>query len=216
MADNASKTKQASSYKGYNNIIAVHIRELMKSSGTTQQELAENIGCSRQAIAQYTDGSNAPNIDKLVSIAKYFDVSLDYLVGLSNAQTADKDIQYICDYTGLSMVAVEQLHIISSLASTNEDDKKLIAYMKEHSKRFLYYMSEFATDRNFQEITMNITAYLELVHNSETLKEDINAPFKSIEENKIQQEFTLFRISRNIQKVVENICEKERNSNGNN
>ena len=119
MADNASKTKQASTYKGYNNIIAVRIRELMKSSGTTQQELAEKTGCSRQAIAQYADGSNAPNIDKLVSIAKYFDVSLDYLVGLSNALTADKDIQYICDYTGLSEKSIDVLHKIALQANGN-------------------------------------------------------------------------------------------------
>lgn len=119
MADNASKTKQASTYKGYNNIIAVRIRELMKSSGTTQQELAEKTGCSRQAIAQYADGSNAPNIDKLVSIAKYFDVSLDYLVGLSNARTADKDIQYICDYTGLSEKSIDVLHKIALQVNGN-------------------------------------------------------------------------------------------------
>ena len=38
MANNASKTKQASAYKGYDNIIAVRIRKLMEERHTTQQE----------------------------------------------------------------------------------------------------------------------------------------------------------------------------------
>ena len=109
MANNASKTKQASAYKGYDNIIAVRIRKLMEERHTTQQELAENTGCSRQAIAQYADGSNAPNIDKLVSIAKYFDVSLDYMVGLSDVPTADKDVQFVCEYTGFTQEAIKEL-----------------------------------------------------------------------------------------------------------
>ncbi len=199
-----------------NEILAERLAAARKESGYTQDEIADFLKCSRVTVTNYENGRRSPDYDNLVLLAGKYNVTTDYLLGITNAETTDKDLRYVCDYTGLSMVAVEQLHIISSFASTNEDDKKLIACMKEHSKRFMYYMSEFATDRNFHEITMNITAYLELVHNSETLKEDINAPFKLIEENKIQQEFALFRISRNIQKVVENICEKERNSNGNN
>ena len=45
MADKASKTKKASKFKGFNNILAVRLRQLMYGSGTTQQELAEKTGC---------------------------------------------------------------------------------------------------------------------------------------------------------------------------
>lgn len=109
MADKASKTKKASKFKGFNNILAVRLRQLMYGSGTTQQELAEKTGCSRQAIAQYMDGSNAPNIDKLILIAEFFNVSIDYLVGKDKEQTEEELVQSIVNYTGLKADTIENL-----------------------------------------------------------------------------------------------------------
>ena len=77
MADNASKTKQASTYKGYNNIIAVRIRELMKSSGTTQQELAEALNTTQQSIARYESGERKADQNTLFALANYFKISIN-------------------------------------------------------------------------------------------------------------------------------------------
>ena len=223
MADNASKTKQASTYKGYNNIIAVRIRELMKSSGTTQQELAENTGCSRQAIAQYADGSNAPNIDKLVSIAKYFDVSLDYLVGLSNARTADKDIQYICDYTGLNSKTIDELHSTLEMSQTGtttdssividetnikETAAAIVGSVKSSCKNFLDCINEFILDFNIQEMTDNISVYLELTKKLEIIKEQAGVHSILNSNVKDKQDFYLFKISKNIQDAVKDLYSK--------
>ena len=106
--------RKESVFKGYDNIFAVRLRALMEKTGTTQQVLADKTDCTRQAIAQYAGGLYAPNVDKLVSIARYFGVSVDYLLGLSDAETDDKDIQFICDYTGLSEEAVSNLHEYSN------------------------------------------------------------------------------------------------------
>lgn len=114
MADKASKTKKASKFKGFNNILAVRLRQLMYGSGTTQQELAEKTGCSRQAIAQYMDGSNAPNIDKLILIAEFFNVSIDYLVGKDKEQTEEELVQSIVNYTGLDENSIEALQTIKN------------------------------------------------------------------------------------------------------
>lgn len=114
MSDKASKTKKASKFKGFNNILAVRLRQLMYGSGTTQQELAEKTGCSRQAIAQYMDGSNAPNIDKLILIAEFFNVSIDYLVGKDKEQTEEELVQSIVNYTGLDENSIEALQTIKN------------------------------------------------------------------------------------------------------
>lgn len=74
----------------------------MKERNVKQSILAEKAGCSRQAVSQYMDGSSAPNVDKLLSISDFFDVSTDYLLGRTNAETTDKDLRFICEYTGLS------------------------------------------------------------------------------------------------------------------
>ena len=102
--------KQASKLKGYDNIFSQRLRALMKERSVKQSILAKKAGCSRQAVSQYIDGSSVPNIDKLLSIADFFDVSADYLLGRTNAKTTDKDLRFICEYTGLSENTIMTLH----------------------------------------------------------------------------------------------------------
>ena len=54
---------------------------LRKSKGLSQEELAEALGVSRQAISKWENGSAIPESDKLIAIATYFAVSLDELIG---------------------------------------------------------------------------------------------------------------------------------------
>lgn len=69
----------------YNNIISTRIKELISERNVTQNEVAIEIGVSRQAISQYIDGSSIPNAYKLAKIALFFGVSADYLLGLDNS-----------------------------------------------------------------------------------------------------------------------------------
>lgn len=68
----------------YNDIFPTRLRNLIEDRGTTITAVSKELGISRQAVSQYADGSAQPNVDKLVSIARFFSVSTDYLVGLSN------------------------------------------------------------------------------------------------------------------------------------
>lgn len=86
---------------------------LLRGSHTTQQQLAEAIGCSRQTVSLYANGNASPDAEKLKLIADFFHVSTDYLLGLSKNKTTDIEIQKICSYTGLSDEAVEALHVLS-------------------------------------------------------------------------------------------------------
>lgn len=53
---------------------------LRKKSGLSQEQLAERLNVSRQAISKWESGSSTPESDKLIAISTYFDVSLDYLM----------------------------------------------------------------------------------------------------------------------------------------
>lgn len=53
---------------------------LRKKSGLSQEQLAERLDVSRQAISKWESGISIPESDKLVTISKYFEVSLDYLM----------------------------------------------------------------------------------------------------------------------------------------
>ena len=93
----------------YNEILPTRIRALIADSGATQNQIAKEIGVTRQSISQYCDGSTVPNADKLLKLAQYFNVSADYLLGITNAKTIDKDVQFICEYTGLNESVIASL-----------------------------------------------------------------------------------------------------------
>lgn len=64
------------------------LKELRKKSGLTQEQLAEKLSVSRQAVAKWENNLGMPDVDNLKNIALYFGVSVDYLVG----NVTDKDI----------------------------------------------------------------------------------------------------------------------------
>lgn len=86
------------------------LRELMEKGKITQPQLAAAVGVQRQTISNYTCGQSSPDWETLVRIAEFFDVSSDYLIGLSDSDSSDPGIRYVCEYTGLSSSAVEVLH----------------------------------------------------------------------------------------------------------
>ena len=53
---------------------------LRKKSGLSQEQLAEQLSVSRQAISKWESGQSVPESEKLIAISNYFDVSLDYLL----------------------------------------------------------------------------------------------------------------------------------------
>ncbi len=61
-------------------MISEKIYMLRKKNNLSQEELAEKIGVSRQAISKWESGTSLPEIEKLISLSEYFNVSIDYLV----------------------------------------------------------------------------------------------------------------------------------------
>lgn len=58
--------------------------KLRKINNITQKQLAENLSLSEVGIQNYESGRRKPAYEVLISLADYFDVSLDYLVGRSD------------------------------------------------------------------------------------------------------------------------------------
>lgn len=88
------------------------LKELRKERNITQNELADMLSCNRQKIADWERGKSTPSAEDIIVLSKKLNVSSDYLLGLSEAQTNDKDVQFICDYTGLSKNSVDMLHYL--------------------------------------------------------------------------------------------------------
>mgnify|MGYP000990056286 CR=1 FL=1 len=66
-------------------IFADRLKNLRTERNLSMSTLATGIGLkSKGAINQFEKCLNLPSVDTLISIADYFDVSLDYLVGRSD------------------------------------------------------------------------------------------------------------------------------------
>ena len=108
------------------------LKQLRQRNRLTQSELAEILGLKPTAISNYESCRNEPSLEKLVSLAKYFDVSCDYLLGLSEAylpiggEVLDKDIvDFFNDYQKLNAESVELLHqYINFLLYKQEKEKQ--------------------------------------------------------------------------------------------
>ena len=63
------------------------LKELRVSRNLTQKEIADSVGMAPVAYQRYEYGTREPAYQKLIALADYFDVSLDYLVGRSDDPT---------------------------------------------------------------------------------------------------------------------------------
>ena len=60
--------------------LAEKIFELRKSNSMSQEQLAEQIGVSRQSISKWESGDSTPELERLVELSRVFNVSTDYLL----------------------------------------------------------------------------------------------------------------------------------------
>lgn len=66
------------------------LKELREAKKVTQSQLGEYIGAKKSAISLWESGKRQPDQETLVRLASYFDVSVDYLLGLDSAEQTEK------------------------------------------------------------------------------------------------------------------------------
>ena len=132
----------ASKLIGYDGYFATKLRDLMKKAKVTQQDLAAAVGTTRQDISQYADGSVQPNIEKLYKIANFFNVSADYLLGLSDNPNPDINTREISRLTGLTEHSIERLEHetkwICEFGKSNNPQEALKYWNKQNLGRTQY------------------------------------------------------------------------------
>lgn len=66
------------------------IYTLRRRSGLSQEQLAEKVGVSRQAVSKWESGLSTPELDKLQALSRCFQVSIDELTGSPPPQAGRK------------------------------------------------------------------------------------------------------------------------------
>ena len=84
-------------------IFSEKLQLIRKSKGMTQEELAEKLAVSRQAVAKWESGQVYPDISNLIQISNLFNVTVDYLVRdqecmVSYENTEDNDLSKLIEF----------------------------------------------------------------------------------------------------------------------
>lgn len=109
------------------------LKKLQKESGFNQKQFAEKMGTTPKTLRKYLNGEKLPTVALIIKIAKTFEVSTDWLLGVPQKSETEKTItaevvkiqgklnalrrefsnakvECVCEYTGLSKEAVKALH----------------------------------------------------------------------------------------------------------
>ena len=67
-----------------NNKGLVGLKLVRKAKKYSQLKVAMDLSISREALSYYENGKRSPDIEMLRALSKYFNVSIDYVMGLNN------------------------------------------------------------------------------------------------------------------------------------
>lgn len=105
---------------------------LMEDFNMTQIDLSRKIGISNVTISRYLSGDRVPRLDVIARIASVFDVSIDYLLGISDQKkdnpennNFDVDIALLAkklfSLDGNTHLSKSQIDLIKNLLLANKD-----------------------------------------------------------------------------------------------
>ena len=98
---------------------------LRKNKGLTQKEVAEYLGISRQAYANYETGNREPDVNTLKKLSELFNVSIDVIFeNQQNVKTDEQDIK-VALFGGEGEVTDEMW----------DDVKKYVEFLKTKHKK---------------------------------------------------------------------------------
>ena len=93
--------------------IANNLRQLRLNSGMTQEQVAEKIGVTRQALSSYESGRTRPDVDMLLQLSEVYDTDLDGVV--YGQDRALKSLRITKQLALFLFVALASLTLVSSI-----------------------------------------------------------------------------------------------------
>lgn len=216
-----------------NKILASRLSAARKENNYTQEDIAEFLNCGRATVTNYENGRRSPDYDTLIKLAKKYNVTTDYLLGLTGAETTDKDIRYICDYTGLSVEAVERLNRRCVNSKNYKKNTVIKDYWEDKTKKEVLSSNDFRlmsrmilreseVNKNTDEIYLNILD--EIIKDDEYGFSDILQDIESYldymqnERNKLHgyDSYMLYKTTLGLNILVEKmLLNRQRDNNGN-
>ncbi len=116
------------------NTLAQKITDLRKEKHWSQEELADKLQVSRQSVSKWESEQSSPDIDRIIQLAKLFNVSTDYLLMEDVARTEDQE---------------KSLHVqdLPNESHTEEPQKSLIRSIYWIAFTSIYLALSFSTGK---------------------------------------------------------------------
>ena len=102
----------------------LRLAELRAQEGVSQKKLAEDLHMSAGNLCDWEKGRTEPDIERLIKLADYFDVSLDYLMG--REPVAEKAVKPADDLKFRLLAAFGRL--------TEEGKRNLVEFLEAEDK----------------------------------------------------------------------------------
>lgn len=197
--------------------IGQRLNEALALSGKMQKELAREIGVPDNTISYFVSGKRTPNPELLIKISQYLNVTVDYLLGLTDVASTNIDVKAICEYTGLSEAAVKNLHMFYKI---REKGDKINCYTREAQNLLLssltqpfYFVARYKD--NMEKLVAAEKSYLNAIIQSARLeptdtkeKVDYSSARKSFEAYK-EARLSLFEAVEYMRGFTEEFAEYE-------
>ena len=214
-------------------ITAKRLKELRNSKNLSHEKLSEElkqngIEISIQALKDYEvvnefhskfNSTKGMSIEKLFGLAKFYNVSTDYLLGLTDIKSADTTVQGICEYTGLTDGAVDGILACRNLSLNglntinfllNECSEFLNASMfsdEDWSISFptILYISNYLSSKTKDNNDYYISSNGNLISSSNSNIEDVYDLFniKNVDMSKIVEKILIEDIEQSLKKSKE-------------
>lgn len=144
-----------SSEANKNALFPSQLRELRKEKGVSQDALSKVLGVSKSTIGLWETGDTLPDAKSLYDLARYFDVSSDYLLGLSKAKK-----QEFHNFTELTRFYPSTIDHLMHIAGSNfsQEDEEKYPDLKRTRISFEYLLDSI----EFSRILEDLCGYLDM------------------------------------------------------
>ena len=134
-------------------LFSKRLAEVLKEKRLSQKDLAELSGVTTSSLSPWLKGTTEPKIYGVAQIAKALNISIDYLLGLSDVKTPDIKMQAISRGTGLSDKAIKKLKRLKRDNGLNMMMDALNSFIEsDFFEPLLFELVEYATanpDKSF-------------------------------------------------------------------
>lgn len=205
-------------------IFGKRLEALLSEKNISQNDFAEQIGCSRQSVNFYILGKRTPDIVLAAQMAERLGVSCDYLVGRSNIRQ-DKIAALSIGQIGLTEEAMRVfagLHFLAKKELDSDIDNGAMNQLAFDASQTLFLLNNLIAHDDFGILLQYIKRYYDISDGKDTMAIlqnfmiEMTSPYTgsvsgSSEENmEMMKDFCLHIASKYFEKIVTDISQSNK------